>query len=72
MQIRFEGHKKSSENTGQPPKMFYYFFSAIEFNGNSKPIGKPVKFKKEHVMFKRFFNTLCAAVGNDIARAERW
>ena len=52
--------------------MFYYLFSASEFDGNSKPIRKPVKFKREYVMFKRFFDNLCAAVGNDIARVERW
>ena len=64
--------KKILKKTRQPPKMFYYLFSASEFDGNSKTIRKPVKFKREYVMFKRFFDNLCAAVGNDIARVERW
>ena len=67
-----KGIKKFPKKTRQPPKMFYYLFSASEFDGNSKPIRKPVKFKREYVMFKRFFDNLCAAVGNDIARVERW
>ena len=72
MRRRIKAIKKILKKTRQPPKMFYYFFSASEFDGNSKLIRKPVNFRKEYVMFKRFFDNLCAAVGNDIARVERW
>ena len=42
MRKRIEVIKKILKKTRQPPKMFYYFFSASEFDVNSKHIRKPL------------------------------
>ena len=52
--------------------MFYYLFRGQEVRGEPPTYKKTFNMLQENFMFKRFFSQLCAAVGNDIARVEKW